>query len=67
MPKLEIKEVLGEFETLLEYTDVDEITRRAFLVRIQDIFNHIEMHYLSNKAEIDALKIRLKKLERKVG
>ena len=66
MPELEIKDTLTAFVKIFnEIGPLSEETVIPFLSRMADMFNHIEAHYMANKAEIEALKIRLEKLERK--
>ena len=66
MPELEIKEVLTEIVKLLNAVGPipEEIAIKA-LSRFEDVLNHMNAHTLASKAEIEALKIRIEKLEGK--
>jgi len=66
MPELETKEVLTEIVNLLnEIGPVSERVVVPLLGRIEDVLKHLNAHYLQFEAEIDALKIRVKNLEKK--
>lgn len=64
MPELEITAVLTEIVNFLnEIGPLPEQVVVPLLSRIEDVLNHLNAHYLQFKAETDALKIRVEKLE----
>lgn len=64
MPELEIKEVLVEIVNLFnEIGPLPEDLVVPFLSRMEDVLNHIDIQHKSHQAEIDALKIRVERLE----
>lgn len=69
MSELEIKEVLTEFTRLFNTfaKKVPEEVAISFLSRLEDIFKHIEALLFGHEAEIECLKIRVKKLENMIS